>query len=255
MTIPSDAVGRVGLVLRAVAASEPGGATTSELGRRTALPRPTSHRLLVALEREGLVERERTSGLWRLGPELYVLGTSAASRHDKSELAQPLVRKLAIETGESAFFSTRRGEETVCILREEGSFPLRSHVLREGIRFPLGVASAGIAILAFLPSAVQDEYLSRIDLVPEYGPLHSRQALVERLRQTRVDGYATNPAMIVEGSWGMAAAIFSTQGEAVAALSLTGVEHRFSDTRRPALGNHLLRAAHTLSIRLQGNGQ
>ena len=52
-------------------------------------------------------------------------------------------------TGESAFYSARRGNETVCLLREDGSFPIRSHVLHEGIRFPLGVASAGQVILAF----------------------------------------------------------------------------------------------------------
>jgi hypothetical protein len=36
-------------------------------------------------------------------------------------------------------------EPPVCLAGAEGSFPLRSHVLREGIRFPLGVASAGPA--------------------------------------------------------------------------------------------------------------
>ncbi|MBB4751002.1 hypothetical protein [Actinoplanes lobatus] len=65
--------------------------------------------------------------------------------------AREVLRSLAERTGESAFFSARRGGETVCLAEVEGSFPLRSHVLYEGLRLPLGVASAGLAILAYLP--------------------------------------------------------------------------------------------------------
>ena len=44
----------------------------------------------------------------------------------------------------------------MCVLREEGCFPVRSFVLHEGVRFPLGVASAGTAIMAFLPPEEQE---------------------------------------------------------------------------------------------------
>ena len=145
MDTPVDVVGRTGSVLRAVAAHEPHGATTSEVARRTGLARPTAHRLLSSLLGEGLVDRD--AGRWLLGPELYLLGTTAAPRYDVTTLAQPVVRRLSLATGESAFYSARRGDETVCLLREDGSFPIRSHVLHEGIRFPLGVASAGLAVV------------------------------------------------------------------------------------------------------------
>ena len=149
MDAPADVVGRVGTVLRAVAANEPTGVTTTQLARSTGLARPTAHRLLTSLLGDGLLDRNE-DGRWFLGPELYLLGMTAAPRYDVTTVAQPFVRRLASTTGESAFFSARRGDETVCLVREDGSFPIRSHVLHEGIRFPLGVASAGIAILAYL---------------------------------------------------------------------------------------------------------
>ena len=37
---------------------------------------------------------------------------------------------------------------------------MRSFVLHEGVRFPLGVASAGTAILAFLPEGEQEQILA-----------------------------------------------------------------------------------------------
>ncbi|AEV84137.1 IclR family transcriptional regulator [Actinoplanes sp. SE50] len=239
-------LGRAGVLLRAISSHEPEGATTAELARLTAIARPTAHRLLTALMTEGFTDRD-PGGRWRLGPELYLLGTAAAARYDVTAVAQPSVRRLAVATGESAFFSVRRGAETVCLLREDGSFPIRSHVLHEGIRFPLGVASAGLAVLAYLPAAEVDRYLSDNDLVPGYGPAHTPDRVRERISTTRREGYAVNPGLIVEGSWGMAAAVFDRRARPIGALSLTGVEHRFAAQRRPQLGRLLLEEAHRLS--------
>ena len=108
----------------------------------------------------------------------------------------------------------RRGDETVCLLREDGAFPLRSHVLHEGVRFPLGVASAGMVI-----------------------------------EKTRTTGYSTNPGLIVEGSWGIGAAVLDGRDVPRWAVSLTGIEARIAP-RQDELGQLLLRAAHALSTQV-----
>jgi DNA-binding IclR family transcriptional regulator len=250
---PSDVVGRAGAVLRAVAAHEPGGATTTAVARETGLARPTAHRLLTSLLGEGLVDREGARR-WLLGPELYLLGAAASSRYDVTALAQPFVRRLAVATGESAFFSARRGDETVCLLREDGSFPIRSHVLHEGIRFPLGVASAGMAILAYLPDADIEGFLDGTDLTLAYGEQHRADRVRARVAETRAAGFALNPGLIVEGSWGMGAAVFDAADTPRWALSLTGVEQRFSTERRRELGPLLLHEAHELTTALRRRG-
>ncbi|MFZ2173704.1 MAG: IclR family transcriptional regulator [Rhodococcus sp. (in: high G+C Gram-positive bacteria)] len=247
-------VGRVGALLRAVGAHEPTGASTTVLGREAGLARPTAHRLLSSLADEGLLDRDPKTGRWALGPELYLLGAAAATRYDITTHARGVLDRLARETGESAFLSARRGDETVCIAAEDGSFPLRSHVLHEGIRFPLGVASAGLAILSHLPDREIDDYLARTDLEPRWGADHSEHALRERIARTRQTGYAVNPGLIVEGSWGMGAAVFDRDGRPAWALSLTGVETRFRPERHHELGTMLLEQAHVLSQLLQSRG-
>ncbi len=240
-------IARVGTLLRAVSQAEGAGSTTSQVARSAGLARPTVHRLLTALLAEGLVDRTER-GRWLLGPELYLLGAAAASRYDVTATAQPVVRRLALATGESAFFSARRGDETVCLLREDGSFPIRSHVLYEGIRFPLGVASAGLAILSYLPEAQIEQLLASADLAPTYGPTHAASSIRDRIEETRRDGYSVNPGLLVEGSWGMAAAVFDAAERPAWALSLTGIEQRFTPERRHReLGPLLLRAAHELT--------
>ena len=206
--------------------------------------------MLSTLASEGLVDRDTATGRWSLGPELYLLGASAANRYDVTDQARDLVDRVACETGESAFLSTRRGDETVCVLSQEGSFPLRSHVLHEGVRFPLGVASAGLAILSHLPDGEVNDYLARTSLEPRWGSAHAEEAVRERIRLTRREGYATNPALLVEGSWGIGAAVFGSAGKPTWALSITGVQTRFTSDRRGDMGALLLEYAHRLSQRL-----
>ncbi|MDO4255927.1 MAG: IclR family transcriptional regulator [Kocuria sp.] len=248
-TSGTQVVGRVAAVLQAVAAA--GTAGTAEIARSTGLTRPTAHRLLTALAHEGLLDRDGT-GHWALGFELTLLGAVAAQRYPAQDLATPHLRRLAEATGESAFFSARRGDEVICLERAEGSFPVRSHVLHEGLRLPLGVASAGLAILGHLPDEQLEAALAatrerRGELGPQHDDAHVRR-LVSHVRE---HGWSLNPGRIVEGSWGMAAAVFDASGQPRYALSLTGIESRFRPPRQHQLGTALLDQAHRLSTALR----
>lgn len=246
----AQVVGRVAAVLRAVSTAMPAGLSTTAVADATGLARPTVHRILTSLAADGFVDRDPAGARWFLGPELYLMGAIAAERYDITDLARESLRELAAQTGESAFLSARRGDESVCLVREEGSFPIRSFVLYEGIRFPLGVASAGLAMLAFLPAEQVERYLATADLTPRWGSAHAPEAVRRRIAETRARGYAVNPGLIVPGSWGMGAAVFDRTGQPAWALSLTGVESRFGPDRQPELGRLLLEHAHRISQRL-----
>lgn len=251
-TVPgAQAISRAAGILRIVTSAGDEGLTVTDIAHRAGLTRPTAHRLLAALRHEGLVDQDERHGRWMPGPELYLMGTVAAARYDITAIARDIVRSLAVRTEESAFLSVRRGDETVCLMREDGAFPIRSFVLSEGTRFPLGVASAGLAILSFLPSHDVDAYFERHpDLADRYGSAHSPSRLRARVRDTQERGFALNPGLIVEGSFGLGAAVFTASGHPQWALSLTGVQFRFSPERIPELGRTLLAHAHQLSTRV-----
>ena len=251
-TVPgAQAIARAAALLRLVTSAGEHGLTAVDAAHRAELTRPTTHRLLTALRHEGLVDQDERTGRWMPGPELYLMGAVAASRYDITAAARDIVRSLAVRTEESAFLSVRRGDETVCLIREDGSFPIRSFVLSEGTRFPLGVASAGLAILAFLPPHDVDAYFQRHpELAERHGAAHAEPRLRARLRETHARGFAVNPGLIVEGSYGLGAAVFTAAGHPQWALSLTGVEFRFSPDRIPELGRTLLAHAHQLSTRI-----
>lgn len=243
----AQVVGRVAALLRLVA-RKPEGMSIAGLVRESGLTRPTVHRLLASLAAEGLLDHDQRTGNWILGPEIFLLGSVAAARFPFEDLARPSLRRLAEESGESAFYSIRRGHETVCVLREEGSFPVRSFVLHEGVRFPLGVASAGTAIMAFLPEEEQGVILSGWEKhAGDFAAGHTENLVRRNLEQTRMAGYSVNPGLVLEGSWGMGAAVFDQLGRPIGALSLTGIEPRFRPERQEFLGRLLMEEAHRMS--------
>ena len=96
-----------------------------------------------------------------------------------------------------------------------------------------------------------ESYLGRVDLADEFGDEHTTDAVRDRITLTRATGFAVNPGLIVEGSWGMAAAVFDAEERPQWALSLTGIQQRFGAARRRELGDLLLREAHVLSRSLR----
>src|SRR5260370_6838461 len=69
------------------------------LAQASGLPRPTAHRLLVALEAHLLVSRD-TAGLFRLGPRLIELAAVAGPELDLASAARPVLMGLHGATGE-----------------------------------------------------------------------------------------------------------------------------------------------------------
>ena len=248
----AQSVARAARLLRLVTSAGDDGLTVADLARRADLTRPTAHRLLTALRHEGLVDQDERTGRWMPGPELYLMGTVAASRYDITAIARDIVRSLAVRTEESAFLSVRRGDETVCLLREEGSFPIRSFVLSEGVRFPAR-RRLGRTRDPRVPATPRCGRLLRAASRAgrrDWGAAHGEQRLRARLRETQARGYALNPGLIVEGSFGLGAAVFTREGHPQWALSLTGVEFRFGPDRLADLGRTLLAHAHQLTTRV-----
>ncbi len=241
----------VALLLR-VARAGPDGLRLSDLVAGAGLTKPTVRRVLLALVRSGLLEQEPESRRYHIGPETFVLGTLASSRFGIHALAQGSLSRLSRETGDTVFLSVARDSYAVCLHREEGSYPIRTHVLQAGDRHPLGVGAGSLALLAALDeNEVEHAIEANAKVIAEryknYSPLVLR-ALVER---TRVQGYALNPGMLMSGSWGIGVAVRGPDGRPAGAVSLAAVENRLDDLRRHELVPLLKREAQRLEAQLR----
>jgi DNA-binding IclR family transcriptional regulator len=117
------------------------------LAESSGLPRPTAHRLLVALEAHRLVTRDG-SGLFRLGPRIVELAVMAGPEFDLARLAGPVLARLHEATGESVQLYVRSGSQRLCIAAHDAGTGLRDSV-PIGALLPLGAGSGGKVLLAW----------------------------------------------------------------------------------------------------------
>ena len=83
---------------------------------------------------------------------------------------------------------------------------------------------------------------------------HTPELVRANIAETREKGYSVNPGLVLEGSWGMGAAVFDQSGGPSWALSLTGMEPRFKPGRQEELGALLLTEGHRMAAELSGQG-
>lgn len=168
-----------------------------ELGTTTGLPRATVHRLAVALERHGMVARDR-EGRFELGPRLREMARSGpVNRRALAAAAGPALVMLRDVTGESAQLYVAVGDSRICVAARESPHSLRT-IVPLGASLPMDRGSAG-------------KVLSGDEIV-------GRQGWAESVEE-REPGVASVSAPVV------------VDGEVVAAISVSGPIER--TTRQP----------------------
>jgi DNA-binding IclR family transcriptional regulator len=121
------------------------------LAEASGLPRPTAHRLLVALESHGLVGRG-ADGTFRLGPKLTELALRAGPGLGLGALASGVLARLHEQTGESVQLYLRSGDRRLCVAARDAGAGLRDSV-PVGALLPLDAGSGGKVLLAWSDDA------------------------------------------------------------------------------------------------------
>jgi IclR family acetate operon transcriptional repressor len=186
------------------------GLSLSELARRTHLNTSTAHRLLSTLSHEGLLCREPGSERFLPGPLLVRLARSSLLADDLGDISAHLT-ELVEETGESACFGVRRGDEVAILLAVPSTQLLRVEVAA-GARTGLATSALGHALLAFGPEP--------LDAAPD--------GLRVDLLATQFRGLAVVDDEEAAGIRGVAVPI-RAGGPAHAAIELRGPRQRMAD--------------------------
>lgn len=207
------------------------GARMSEIAESLGLKTSTAHRIVTALERHGLIEREHATKRYRLGLALFALGATAADGTGLRKLCRPALLRLAGETGDTVFLMARSGLNVVCVDRQEGAYVLDSLTGHIGGQIPMGVGPASEAILAFLP---EDEAEAIIEAnAPLYARYHDLSAdkIRSRLPQIRAQHYALDDGELVAGISALAVPILPPKRDAVASIAINMTSARLGAER------------------------
>jgi DNA-binding IclR family transcriptional regulator len=230
------------LLVHVVENSEP--TSVGSLAETTGLPKSTTSRLVRALERQGLVQRDGARGSLSPGPVLLRFARRGGEL-DLTALAHDTLRRLAAETGETINLAIT-GSLGVEQIAQEDSRHFLGGTNWVGRRVPHHCSANGKALLAFGAARLPDSELERLTPHTIVDP----DKLEAELKKARARGYATAADELEPGLSAVAAPVFSPDRVAVAALSVSGPTMRMSPARLEELGALLVHHAAELSALL-----
>jgi IclR family transcriptional regulator, acetate operon repressor len=188
-------------------------------------PRASVHRLLVALEERGYVRHVSADALYQLGPAVYQLaGRETRSRLER--LSAPALADIRAKTGETVNLAVVDGSRIVYAASLEGTLqPRMSSTI--GAEVEPHATALGKAILAMSDDAMREAMLP----APPF-PAFTDQtittlaALAADLAETTQRGYAVEIEESTLSATCIAIAIVDTDGQPIAAISISGASAR-----------------------------
>jgi IclR family transcriptional regulator, acetate operon repressor len=219
--------------------------TVTELADAVGHPAIELEPVLSALDRHRLISWDGAHSAVGPGPVALRFARSGVGREDLVELAQPSMRRLAEESGETANLFLPGPASTEAVAQVDGR-----HLLGAtnwiGRELPLHCTAAGKVFLAFGAASLGDAALQALtsDTVVDRGRLE------RELEAVRDQGYATIVDELEPGLSAVAAPVRDRGGAVVAALTASGASLRLAPQRLRLLGRVALEQAHALSTRL-----
>ncbi|RLV47815.1 IclR family transcriptional regulator [Nocardioides mangrovicus] len=229
------------LVATVVRADEP--LSFVEVQDTCGLPKSTTSRLLTALERTELVERN-DAGSYVAGPLFWLY----AARHDPWEewvrVAQPTLELVGEDTGETVNLAVARGDRVVHVAQVDSTFMLGARDWTQ-VEVPNHASALGKVLLAYdvLPMT------ARLEPVTE-ATVTSLTELRRRLRSVVAEGWASTVDELEIGLCAVAVPVRGSDGSVVAALGVSGPNQRLAG-RLDEVADRLKKRAEFLTSQLR----
>jgi IclR family transcriptional regulator, acetate operon repressor len=212
--------------------------TVSELLRRVELSRPTLYRLLRTLQRKQFLIASGDPLRFRLGPAVAQLSHVWTAGLDLGTAAQPMMRRLRDETGETVALFIPEGAFRLCIAEMPSSQAL-SFRRGVGYRERLTVGASGKVILAYMSPS-----LPKVDFEPrKFDP----KKYARELALIKERGFAISKEELIQGAVAVSAPFFDGAGRVAGSLSVFGPSARLGPSQIAKFGKLLLREAQELS--------
>lgn len=222
----------------------------SELARRLDVNKSTLHGILGTLTYHRLLERDEKTKTYRLGYELYTLGSRVHERVDVRDIAHAFVLDLSRVAQETVLLGVFQDEHVVIVDREEAPHELRISA-RFGQRLPFNAGAFGSIFGAALGEAQVRQLIKRRGLKPFTKKTATKPNDYRRvLEDTRGRGYAIDREEFIDGVRAVAAPVNDVNGKVVATLCMVGLSGRMTDARLESLAVQVSACAEEISRQL-----
>ena len=246
----SQVVERTCAILREVGRHGPRGARLIDVTRNTGLNRPSAHRILGTLVAEKFVRRT-PDRRYQLAPLMYELGLSAPNPVGNAEALRPLIQKLADDCGDAVYLAMRQGDYAHYLLRCEGAYPIRTHVVGPNQSRPLVSTHCGRALLASVPEEDAEDIIARAQSDKTLFLGATPASLRDEVEFARQRGFGWAQDVTFAGIAGLTVAVPNPVGLPFLAISISSISQRLSYGRAMDLLPLLQRTARAVSEQVQ----
>ena len=245
----AQSIRRAMAVLRILATARSAGQGVTEIARQAGLTQPTTHRILRVLMGEGIVEQHPRTRRYALGSEIPLMALARPAASPLLSTALPELAAVVDSFGDTGFITVRSGLDTVCLARRVGRYPIQVLALDVGDRRPLGVSSAGFAMLARLsPGESRSILAQNAGRLSPYGISPDEAAVA--VAQVRSRGFALRERGLVPGTRAVSVTFEVAQRDGtrtLAALTIAAIARRLASQRITEIAAQLSAAAARLS--------
>ncbi|HEY2638691.1 MAG TPA: IclR family transcriptional regulator [Streptosporangiaceae bacterium] len=221
--------------------------SAAEVVELLGVARSTAYRYLQSLVQSQFIEEADSRG-YRLGRRVLELARIARRGMGLSEIARPVMMRLATEVGEAVLLTRLAGSTVICLEREDAGVRVVRISYERGQVLPTNAGASAYALLAWLPEARVEDILDSASLPSlTERTLTDKHAIVRRLGETREQGYSVSRGELDQDVLGVGAPLRNQDGEVVAAISVAAVSARVPDERLPDVAKAVCDAADEIS--------
>lgn len=218
--------------------------TFTSLVEELGLAKSTTSRLLQALERSRLLQRDQ-AGAFRPGALFSLYAARPSAVHDLAELARPALERLGELTEETVNLAVPRGSEVVDIAQVDSRYLLGA-TNWVGVDVPAHCTALGKVLYAFGALPLPPGNLERRT---PHSPV-DRAQLDHALVEVRRRGWAASLDELEVGLSAVAVPVRAADGVVVAAICVSGPTTRINDRGITALGEVLIAEVRGLAAQL-----
>lgn len=223
-------VQRFNLVLQTISAAGDAGLRPNDLIDVTGLSKASVYRILSSLVEYQLIIQNTDNGRYFLSYKILAWAGAAIGRNNLIEITAPSLARLKNLTEDTVYLVFRSNDQSVCVSRREGSFPIKALILHIGQRYPLGVGASSVAMLMSLTDEEVKKIIERNRLnYPRY--YTSAEAVINMVKRSQDLGFSLNDGEWFPGMTSVALPILTKNGFPVASISVAALSSRMANDR------------------------
>jgi DNA-binding IclR family transcriptional regulator len=214
----------------------------SELARLADFDKASTRRLLVSLQKHGYIEQNPDTKKYRLGAGFLRLSRVREATFPIRSVIQPVLDRLARETGETSHASTAASGYLATIGVAEPNRATRVHV-DPAEKLPYHATASGIVYLAFSDLGLLETVLEQP--LEQHTPhtIVSPESVREQVHLAFEQGFSISDQGFEDEVIGMAAPYFGSTGMAAGAVAVATPSSRMSNDVRDKIAGRLIESA------------